>query len=126
MKALIKIGDYEFPEPSSYDATSSTFVSSARNSDGYCIGSVIRDDVAKVELSWKFLTVQDWSNILQCFDPKFGGNFYNNVEFFNQTTGTWETRKFYVSDRKAGMFRRNPSTGEIMGYLSPKLSLVEV
>jgi len=32
----------------------------------------------------------------------------------------------YVSDRKAGMWRRHPTTGEVMGWTDCSLSLVEV
>ena len=65
--SLVSIGGYEFPEPSSYSATTSTIVDSARNVEGYMIGSVIRDDVAKIEISWRYLTVEQWARILQCF-----------------------------------------------------------
>ena len=57
---------------------------------------------------------------------KYGGSFYNNVTFFNQVTGAWETRKMYVSDRNASIFRRDPISGDVVGYVNPKLSLVEV
>ena len=122
MAALVSIGGFEFPEPSSYTATTSTIVDSARNVNGYVVGAVVRKDVAKVELSWKYLTVRQWATILSLFSD----SFYNDVRFFNQTTGTYTTRTMYVSDRNANMFRRNPVTGEVMGWLNPSLSLVEV
>lgn len=122
MSALVTIAGYELPEPSSYSANTATLVDSARNVQGYVIGSVIRNDVAKVELSWKYLTVDQWAKILSLFSR----NFYNNVTFFNQTTGRYETRQMYVSDRTASMWRRHPETKEVMGWVNPKLSLVEV
>lgn len=120
--ALVSIGGFDFPEPSSYTATTSTIVDSARNVNGYVVGAVVRSDVAKVELSWKYLSVRQWATILSLFSD----SFYNDVRFFNQTTGTYTTRTMYVSDRNANMFRRDPATGEIMGWLNPSLSLVEV
>lgn len=120
--ALVSIGGFEFPEPSAYTATTSTIVDSARNVNGYVVGAVVRKDVAKVELSWKFLTVRQWASILSLF----ADSFYNDVRFFNQTTGAYTTRTMYVSDRNASMFRRDPKTGEVMGWLNPSLSLVEV
>ena len=60
MAALVTIAGYELPEPSTYSANTATLVDSARNVQGYVIGSVIRNDVAKVELSWKYLTVEQW------------------------------------------------------------------
>jgi hypothetical protein len=122
MAALVTIAGYELPEPSSYSANTATLVDSARNVQGYVIGSVVRHDVAKVELSWRYLTVEQWAGILRLFNK----SFYNNVTFFNQSTGTYETRQMYVSDRSAGMWRRHPLTEEVMGWVECKLSLVEV
>ena len=125
-RALVTVGDYEFPEPSSYKGTTSTLVDSARNAKGIMIGSVIRDDVGKVELSWKYLTVEQWAAINQCFKEGSGGHFINEVEFFDQTAGTWVTRKMYVSDRKSGVWRRHPVTGDLLGWTNCSLSLIEV
>ena len=125
-KALVTVGGYDFPEPSSYSGNTATLVDSARNAQGVVVGAVIRDDVGKVEMSWKYLTVSQWANILKCFSISRGGNFYNNVTFFCQDTGGWTTRQMYVSDRKADMFRRDPKTGEVLGYTDCSLSLVEV
>lgn len=122
MAALVSIGGFDFPEPSKYAGTTSTIVDSARNVNGYVVGAIVRSDVAKVELSWRYLTVRQWASILSLF----ASSFYNDVRFFNQTTGTYETRTMYVSDRTANMFRRDPDTGEVLGWLEPSLSLVEI
>lgn len=122
MAALVMVGDYEFPEPATYNGTTSTIVDSARNVGGYVVGTVIRNDVAKVALTWKYLTVQQWADILSLFTE----SFYNSVTFYNQTTASYTTREMYVSDRTAGMFRRDPNTGEVLGWLNCTLSLVEV
>lgn len=121
MEALVSIGGYNFPEPSTYNAVTSTIVDSARNVSGYVVGSVVRSDVAKIELSWKYLTVQQWANILSLFSS----SFYNDVRFMNQTTGNYDIRTMYVSDRNAGMWRRDPQTGDVMGWTNCTLSLVE-
>ena len=122
MEALVTIGGYELPEPSSYNAITSTIVDSGRNVEGKVVGSVVRSDVAKIELSWKYLTAQQWANILSMFTD----SFYNDVRFMNQATNNYDVRTMYVSDRNAGMWRRNPTTGEVMGYTNCSLSLVEV
>lgn len=122
MEALVSIGGYNLPEPSTYDAVTSTIVDSARNVAGYVVGSVIRHDVAKVELSWRYLTAEQWSTILSLFTY----SFYNDVRFLNQSTNNYEVRTMYVSDRSASMWRRNPETGAVMGYTNCSLSLVEV
>lgn len=125
MRAMVSIGNFDFPEPSKYSGTTSTVVDSARNTAGYVIGAVIRDDVGKVEMSWNFITVENWASILKKFSKKHGGKFYNNVTFFCHDSGTWETREMYVSDRKASVFLRNRD-GSIKGYTDASLSLVEV
>lgn len=122
MQALVTVAGYEFPEPSEYSANTSTLVDSARNVSGFVIGAVIRSDVAKVELKWRYLTAVQWANILSLFT----NNFYNDVTFYNQASASYETRQMYVSDRSAGMWRRHPSTGEVMGWTNCTLSLVEV
>ena len=122
MAALVTVAGIELPEPSEYTGNTSTIVDSARNVSGYVIGSVVRHDVAKVELKWRYLTANQWATVLSLFNR----NFYNSVTFFNQTTADYTTRQMYVSDRKAGMWRRNPLTGEVMGWTDCTLSLVEV
>ena len=125
-RALVSVDGYDFPEPSAYSGNTSTLVDSARNTEGKMIGSVIRDDVGKVEISWKFLTVEQWARIQMCFKQSSGGDFVNLVDFFDQSVGGWVTKEMYVSDRKANMFRRDPHTGEILGWVDPSLSLIEV
>lgn len=122
MTALVTVAGIALPEPSEYSANTSTIVDSGRNAEGVVIGAVVRHDVAKVELKWRYLTVSQWANVLSLFNS----NFYNKVTFFNQATGAYTTRDMYVSDRKAGMWRRNPSTGDVMGWTDCALSLVEV
>ena len=125
-RALVSVGGYDFPEPSAYSGNTSTLVDSARNAEGRMVGSVIRDDISKVEISWKYLTVEQWASIQQCFREKSGGKFINNVTFFDQSVGGWVTKEMYVSDRKANLFKRNPTTGEVAGWLNPSMSLIEV
>ena len=122
MEALVSISGYDFPEPSTYDAVTSTIVDSARNVAGYVVGSVIRHDVAKVEIKWRYLTSAQWARVLSLFT----NNFYNSVRFFDQSKNGYVTRQMYVGDRKAGMWRRDPNTGEVMGWTDCALALVEV
>ena len=122
MAALVSIGGFDFPEPATYNATTSTIVDSARNVNGKVIGSVVRNDVAKVELTWRYLTAQQWASILSLF----ADSFYNDVTFFNQVTASYTTRMMYVSDKTAGMWRRDPDSGDVMGWTNCALSLVEV
>lgn len=122
MTNLVTVAGVALPEPSEYSASTSTLVDSGRNVSGYVIGSVIRNDVAKVELKWRYLTARQWADVLSLFT----NNFYNQVTFFNQATASYTTRQMYVGDRSAGMWRRHPATGEVMGFVDCSLSLVEV
>ena len=125
-RALISVGDYDFPEPSTYSGNTSTLVDSSRNAQGRMIGAVLRDDVAKVEVSWRYLTVEQWARIQKCFRQSSGGKFINLVSFFDQSVGGWVTKEMYVSDRKSGMWRRDPENGDVLGWTDCSLSLVEV
>ena len=119
---LVTVDGMAWPEPSSYNATTSTLVDSGRNVQGRVIGAVVRNDVAKIELSWRYLTADQWAGVIGPFTSKF----YCTVTFFNQATASYTTRQMYISDRTAGMWRRHPSTGEVMGFVDCTVSLVEV
>ena len=125
-RALVSVGGYDFPEPSTYSGNTSTLVDSARNVEGRMVGSVIRDDISKIEISWKYLTVEQWARIQKCFRQSSGGKFINNVTFFDQSVGGWVTKEMYVSDRKANVFKRDPVSGDVAGWVNPSLSLIEV
>lgn len=120
--ALVTVNGVELPEPSSYEGTTSTIVDSGRNVQGKVVGAVVRNDVAKVTMSWNYLTAKQWATILSLFTA----NFYCSVRFYNQATAGYTTRQMYVSDRTARMWRRSPNNGSVMGWTGAKLSLVEV
>lgn len=122
MQALVSVNGVDLPEPSSYSATTSTIVDSGRNVQGKVVGSVVRHDVAKVALKWNYLTARQWAVAIGPFTK----NFYCTVRFYNQATASYSTRQMYVSDRTAGMWRRCPSNGNVMGWTDCSLSLVEV
>lgn len=125
-RALVKVGDYDFPEPSAYSGNTSTLVDSSRNVEGRMVGSVIRDDISKIEISWRYLTVEQWARIQRCFRESAGGKFVNKVTFFDQSIGDWVEKDMYVNDRKSGLWRRNPNTGDILGWTDCSLALIEV
>lgn len=126
-RALVSIGSYDIPAPSTYIGTESTVVDAARNVEGVVIGAIVRESVAKVEMTWKYIDAEKWASIMKLFNTAYGGNFYNNVTFFNQLTNGWTTKEMYVSDRTTeGAFLTSPTTGKITGYLNARLALIEV
>lgn len=126
-RALVSINGVDLPTPSTYTATESTIVDSARNAKGVVVGAVIRESVAKVEMTWRYLPAEDWAKVMQLFNMSYGGSFFNSVTFFNQLANDWTTRDMYVSDRtNAGAYMRDPVTGAVTGYQNPRLALIEV
>lgn len=125
-KALISIAGIDIPTPSKYVGITADVVDAGRNVQGFFVGALVREDMAKVEASWNYLTAQQWSAILKMFNSKYGGAFLQSVTFFNQTTADWETRKMYPGDRTtSGAHKRDPVTGAIIGWEKPVLHLIE-
>lgn len=124
MRAMVSIGSFDVPEPSTYTSTTATIVDSGRNAQAVTVGAVIRDSLAKVEMTWRFISAADWAALLSQFNQALGGKFYNSVTFFNQDTNDWETRTMYVSDRTSNVFTRNDD-GTIRGYTDARIALVE-
>lgn len=125
MRPMVTIAGKPIPEPSKYSGTTSTVVDSARNTQAQWVGSVIRDDLGKVDMSWNYISAEDWAYTLRLFSIKHGGSFTNPVTFFCQDTNSWETRTMYVSDRTADVFLRRDD-GSIRGYTGARLALIEV
>lgn len=133
---LVTGGDgFIVPTPSTYIGNTATVVDSARNVNGRMIGTVIRNGVAKISLTWNYISAEKWAALLQQFEPDYGGSFVRMVTFFNQTSNELETREMYVSDRNTGGAHlvynelNAPSVDRIglpPGYLDAKLSLIEV
>lgn len=109
-------------EPSNYKASTSTFVDSARNVKGVVTGSVVRNNVSSIELSWNALHTKYWANI----NARFKKTFYHNVLFYDQVTGARRVAKMYVSDRTAELAKVNSKTGKPEYWKNCSLSLIEV
>ena len=113
--------NYALPEPTAYSGTTSTMIDAGTSVSGKLLGSVVREDVAQISMSWNYLTAEDWSEINQLFTE----NYINKVRFFDQTKGDWVTREMYVSDRSAGMWRRDDE-GNVLGWTGCSIQLTEV
>lgn len=117
--------DYVVPTPSTYTGNTATIVDSARNVEGMMIGTVVRNDVAKITMTWNYLPSQAWAELLMQFSPAAGGSFTRQVTFFNQATNSLITRTMYVSDRNANSFLLGEN-GLPRGYQNCTFSLIEV
>ena len=124
-------GGEEIPlpkEPSSYSSTTSTLIDGGTSVSGKQLGAVIRENVAQISMSWKYLTVEEWAAINALFKTHDGNGsqFSNTVRFFDQTTGDWTSdRQMSVSDRSAGLWRRDED-GNVAGWTDCSLELTEV
>jgi len=112
---------YPLPEPTEYSGATSTMVDAGISVSGKLLGSMVRSDVAQISLSWNYLSVDDWSAINRIFKDRY----INTVRFFDQTKGGWDEREMYISDRAAGLWRRD-SEGEVVGWTGCSLQLTEV
>ena len=114
------------PEPASYNTTTSTMIDSGTSVSGKMLGSIVRADVRKINMSWNYLENDEWSNINKLFKTEENVNrFINKVRFFDQTEHTWVKCDMFVSDRSAGMWRRDEN-GEVMGWTGCSIELTEV
>jgi len=132
---------YHVPCPSSYQGLSTTIVDSTRNKQAQVIGQVVASDVAKIEASWNFLTVEQFSELAQLFEAKYGGKFFVPVSFFDEVKGEYEGSvdmppSFADGDNPIRIFYPNDRTGlvakiklneynEPIGYENVSLHLID-
>ena len=72
-KGVIRIAGVPIPNPNyqSLKQTIATMVNSGRNADAQVIAQKIGRDQSKIELSWDYLTSEEWGAILSIFDRSF-------------------------------------------------------
>lgn len=123
--------------PYDYDGSSSTILDSARNSNAVVVGEVIQEGIAKIEMTWNFLTIAEYSALAKLFDSAYGGSFFNYVSYFDVVLGDFESTNtgtptlathkiFYPSDRKAKFAHiKLDSDGKPIGYEKVSLHLID-
>ncbi|HBU13067.1 MAG TPA: hypothetical protein DEB31_10220 [Clostridiales bacterium] len=116
-----KTRKFPLPEPTAYSGATTTMVDSGTSVSGHLLGSLVRSDVAQISLSWNYLEAAVWAKVNQQFKERY----INQVLFFDQTKGDWEEREMYISDRSAGLWRRN-ANGDVLGWTGCSLQLTEV
>lgn len=136
---------YDIPCPSDYTGSSSTLVDSGRNIKGEVVAQVIKSDVAKIELKWKFMTVSDYAELAQIFEPKYHNGdtsvFFRAVTFFDVVKGGFDgsnsvaptnssgsnpCRVFYCGDRKVNFAKLVLNDdGTPKGYQDVSLNLID-
>lgn len=125
-KKLFYFSDWKNPPcPSHYKCTTATIVNEARGITGYVQGSVVRENVLSVEMSWNAITCAKWSKILSMFDKKGNGNFFRRVWVFDQRINAWRNPVMYISDRDSGELHILDKQGKPQYWLGASLTLVE-
>lgn len=139
--------------PSTYKMTSSTLVDSGRNTEGFVVAQTVREGIRKVEISWNFLSLSEFSTIAKLFESghtggsapsdKFScyikyfdtviGDFINSEQGFTNlngidksTDGNTAPREFYVGDRVTDTAKLVLDANmQPQGYSNIRLSLIE-
>lgn len=134
------IGEWvDLPCASEYTGIATTIVDSGRNIQAEVIGDVIASDIAKVELKWNFLTLEQYRDMAQLFEPKYHGAFFNAVRFFDVIKGDFDgdntqapntttnrCRLMYCGDRKVSFAKMKlDPNGKPVGYQGVSLNLID-
>ncbi len=125
MSSLLIINGVEIKDPSIYNAGTYTKVEMTENAAGYKIGSIIRENVAEINVSWDKLTVKEWSDINKMFLSEYNGSVIVEVTFLNQVTGEYTTRNMITDKRAAGLASKDDKDN-VVGWYDCQLKLIEV
>jgi hypothetical protein len=78
-------------------------------------------DQAKVELQWRVLSPEKWSEMLKIFDE----NFTFRIRYFDMMANDWVTRVFYVGDRTARPYMVDANTGRPRFWLDCQANVID-
>lgn len=101
--------------------TIATMVDQARTADGIVRGAVIAK-ASKIELKWKVLSPEVWSEICSFFNK----HFYFDATYLDIETNTFVTKTMYVGDRSAMPFMVDEVTGIPTYYLDCQANIIGV
>jgi len=93
---MIKINGVALPTPSDYIVSIMDISKASRNA----AGTMVIERIAtkrKIELSWKYLSKTELSNVLKIVSPVFF-----TVEYIDPEENDWKTGTFYCGDRSVG------------------------
>lgn len=120
---FIKINGITLPYPArGLELQRQQFVDSARNGLGQVVAQKINRRIDKLNgLEWKHLTASEWRAIQKEIE-KFEGT----LEYWDNLSGSFKTRKVYWGDESAEIWKINPATGEVLEYANCKCSLIDM
>lgn len=104
---FITIEGAQIPNPDGYEVEVTDIHDTGRNVLGQIIGSPIRTNIEKITLSWSWLTVDAWAEIL----AKFADNTINySVSYYSARTAGITTKTMIVRERRNGLYFKDPRT----------------
>jgi len=120
---FIKINGVTLPYPArGLNIQRQQFVDSARNGLGQVVAQKVNRRIDKINaLEWKHLTASQWRQI-QTEIEKFEGE----LEYWDNLSGSFITRKVYWGDESAEVWKINPATGEVLEYANCKANLIDM
>jgi len=116
------------PDPAYQSAkqTASTLVNSGRSArNGEVYAQRVSDrDLSKLELTWKYLTANQWSSILGKIQDGYE-SFYVWIKYFDMQENDWVIRKFYPGDRTATPFRIDSTTKKTLSWIDCSVNFID-
>lgn len=126
MTAIGSSTRYYLPNPDYNDglkSTIATMVNSARNTKAVVTAQKIGRDQIKHELSWNFLSVDEWEPLLGFWDK----HFFFNLHYYDPVAGGEISRKCYISDRPYSYYDIRTTNGLAVptAYINCSASIVD-
>lgn len=125
MRALTGGVTIQIPNPEQDSAKNliATLVNAGRNANAVVVAQKLGRDQEKTEMSWKYLTRNEWETLLRFWDK----NFYFNFTYYSRIQGQKITRKFYIGDRSDRPYPigLDMKTGQPLGYLDCVANVID-
>lgn len=120
---FIRVNGNTLPYPSfGLTVQRQQFVDSARNALGQVVAQKINRRIIKFDnLKWNHLTADQWRSILQEIE-KFEGT----LEFWDNLTGSFITRRIYWGDSSEEVYKINPDTGQVLEYINCSCNIIDM
>ena len=117
----LEIEGVALPPPSSMTVSREDLHSSSeRNARGQLVSDIIRSNVLKINLTWKYLTADQVETLMNVVSRRM----FMSVKYYSDLTQSYQTTKMYK-----GAVSYTPhrilSTGTIDGWLNVQMSLIE-
>lgn len=97
--AMLTVDGTAVPTPSTYDFSIQDISEATRVASGKIVIDRI-DTKVKLTMSWNYITKEDLAEFLTLIEV-----VTFQVTYHDPRTDSFQTREFYVGDRKMGMFR---------------------